>query len=501
MRTAAGGWVGRVVMMSAWIALACVSCSSSEEELVTREIARQDVGPAGGTVTGGAVTIEIPEGALTETRTIVINEAVDPDARRLPADTQIAGGLYLLQPDDVTFAKPVTVTVRIDESKKRADGKGALMLFRGTRSSAWTPYGADETNASVVVGKTTHFSLWAPTAAAETYCYLHQCSSFALAGPTQDGNTDYLNVLPGLDCRVPKGGDQGVVCAGLAPDKGAPYQCHCAGSDVVLGTWERLPPDTAISAMAQQCGAPACPPKPTFACDLGVVCSGSPSGWACHTAREPRIFCNGGANGASCACGEEQTFTLPNTAYLTNDDLVGPFQQFCRGSCEGASTDPNADWICPGSLLGEKDGKCWVESAGTCRDDHVYRAECPPIGSERPEIGDCTCLVDGVVTKTVRAVCNTAGFVCGFPKRPGENTALQCPFLMMGPLKETAEEISGCFAETAGTCRDGHIYRAECAGFQSEVSACRCMVDGVVTKTLNVTCDDAPTACGFPPWK
>ena len=497
---AARGWMGRVIVASTLVALACISCSTSEAEgLVTRELARQDVGPAGGTVTGGAVTIEIPEGALTTTQTIIINEALDPSARRLPADTQIAGGLYVLQPDDVTFAKPVTVTVQIDESKKRADGKGALMLFRGTGSNAWTPYGADETKASVVVGKTTHFSLWAPTAAAETYCYLNQCHAFALAGPTADGNTDYINVLPGLDCRVPEAGDAGVACAGTAADKGPPYQCRCVGSDVILGTWERIPPDTAISAMAQQCGAPACPPKPTYACDLGVVCSDSPNGWVCSTSRDPRILCNGGASGASCVCAgsADRKFDLPNTNKLTNEDLVGPFQSICGGSCENAGSDPNSERICPGSVQGEKDGKCWVETAGTCRDDHVYRAECSaPAGST--QIGECTCMVDGVATKTVRSTCNAASFVCAFPKALNESTTQQCPSVMMGPLTESAEGPSGCLAQTAGTCRDGHLYRAECEGFPAEVSNCKCLVDGAVTKSIRVACDDAPTACGFP---
>jgi hypothetical protein len=465
-----------------------------------REIARKDVGPAGGTLTGGAVTIEIPEGALTATKTIVINEA-DPNARKLPADTQIAGGLYVLQPDDVTFLKPVTVTVQIDESKKRADGKGALMLFRGTGANAWTPYGADETTAKVVVGKTTHFSLWAPTAAAETYCYLNQCSPFARANPSPDGKGNEAGVLPGLDCKVPKVGDKGVLCAGTAPDKGPPYECHCIGSDVSLGTWQRLPPDTAVTAMAQQCGAPACAPKPTYACDLGLVCEDSSNGgWSCSTGRDPRVLCNGGAGGASCTCTTGATFTLPNTSKLTNDELVAAWQTNCGGSCVNAGTDPNTEWVCPGSFQSSgPGGQCIVETAGTCRDNHVYRAECEKGGAE---FSSCTCMVDGVATKTVSAVCVEAAFVCGFPRAQGEtNPNRVCPFVMQGPLTEGPEGPNGCLARTAGTCRDNHTYSAECQGVPSEVSACTCKVDGVATKVVNVTCNDAPAACGFPPSK
>jgi hypothetical protein len=481
--------------------LACISCSSSDEEeaLVTKEIARQDVGPAGGTVTGGAVTIEIPEGALTTTKTIVINEAVNPSARKLPADTQIAGGLYVLQPDDVTFLKPVTVTVKIDESKKRADGKGAVMLFRGTGGNAWTPYAADETKATVVVGKTTHFSLWAPTAAAETYCYLNQCHGFALAGPSRDGKTTGAETLPGLDCRVPNEGPKGVVCRGTAADKGPPYECRCDGSDVVLGTWPRLPPDTAITAMAQQCGAPACPPKPTYACDLGLTCSDSANGWICSSLREPRIICNGGANGASCSCPVGTPFSLTSPNKPTNDELVAPWQASCGGSCDNAGTDPNTEFVCPGSLAyTDPAGQCIVETAGTCRDNHVYRAECEPGDGK---VVSCKCLVDGAVTKTVQAACTAASFVCDFPKAQGQSTTQQCPFVITGPLKEGAtpqEPPTGCLAQTAGTCRDGHIYTAECEGYPSEVTPCSCKVDGVETKILDMKCEDAPTQCGWP---
>jgi len=507
MRTARG-WIVRALAVSTVLA---VACSTSEDDAIPmREIGRMEIGPAGGMLTAGAVTIEIPEGALTSTRTIIVNEA-DPAARKLPADTQIAGGLYVLQPDDVTFAKPVTVTVQIDESKKRADGKGALVLFRGTSSTAWTPYGATETTARTLVGKTTHFSVWAPTAAAETYCYLNQCSPFDLSRPppsadagTADGGEPPKgadpSVLPGLDCQVPKGGAEGVVCTGTAADKGPPYECHCVGAAESLGTWERLPPDTAVTAMAQQCGAPACPEKPTFACDLGLVCEDSSSGgWSCSTAREPRVLCNGGPGGTSCSCTTGKTFTLPNTTKLTNDQLAPAWQlaENCGGSCEGAGTDPNTEWVCPGTLeMPGAGGGCVVETAGTCRDNHVYRAECAAGGAT---VGDCVCKVDGVVTKTVKSICGEAHFSCSFPRQQGETPSnRQCPRRLQGPLVE-GPQPSGCLYQTAGTCRDGHHYRAECAGDPPAASTCTCKVDGVATKDVVVSCNDAPAACGFPP--
>ena len=492
-------WRARGIRGSLLAGLACtvwIACSS-EEEYPVREIARQDVGPAGGTVTGGAVTIEIPEGALTETKTIVIGET-DPRASALPAETQIAGGLYVLGPDDVTFLKEVTVTVHVDESKKRDDGKGALVLFRGAGKGAWTPYGADETTAKVVVGKTTHFSRWVPTAAAETYCYLNQCSPFprtSVADPS---------VLPGLDCQVPATGGKGVACKSIGPDKGPPYECRCVGSTgAPLATWERLPPDTAVSALAYQCGAPACPKKPTFACDLGLVCEDSTNGgWTCSTARNPRVLCSGGPGGTSCSCTNSTApFTLPGTNKLTNDELVGAWQQNCGGSCANAGTDPNADWVCPGSIVIETPGGgCKTETAGTCRDNKVYSAEC--VKGEAGSLMTCTCKVDGAATNVVYGNCVQAPFSCGFPRAQGEEvTDKICAAVEIKPLVD-GPQPSGCRIGPGGTCLDGHTYSAECTLEPGQQGPCTCIIDGVPTQTFgNITCEEAPAKCGFPPSK
>jgi hypothetical protein len=505
MRTA-GGWIVRALAVCTMVALAC--SASKEERLPLKEIARRDIGPAGGTLVGGAVTIEIPAGALTATKTIIINE--DPNPRALPDETQAAGALYVLQPDDVTFTIPVTVTLAIDPSKNPASSQGAVMLFRGEEGNAWTPYGVDESTAKVIVGKTTHFSPWSAAQAAETYCYLNQCAGFSRLDPnaTAEEKSKSAGLLPGLDCRVPNtpGTTLGVECVGLAPDKGPPYDCHCIGSSRSLGPkglpWERLPPDTAITAMARQCGAPACAPKPTFACNLGVICGDSPNGgWNCGTAREPRILCNGGAGGASCSCVTGQTFKLPNTNKLTNDELVPAFQASCGGSCVNAGDDPALDYVCPGTIQStDPSGLCFVETAGTCRDNHVYRVECTKSGAE---VGTCTCKVDGVATKTVSSVCSDSYFACGFPKQQGDVASnRKCPLLVQSPLTEGPGGPKGCLNKTGGVCLDGHAYSVECAGFPDEISECTCKVDGVTSKTLTTeTCNSAPAACGFPPSK
>jgi hypothetical protein len=56
----------------------------------------------------------------------------------------------------------------------------------------------------------------------------------------------------------------------------------------------------------------------------------------------------------------------------------------------------------------------------------------------------------------------------------------------------------GCLIQTGGTCRDNHIYSAECQGDPTSVSSCACKVDGNPTKNVNSTCEGAPAACAFP---
>ncbi|MDF2696246.1 MAG: hypothetical protein K0S65_4629, partial [Labilithrix sp.] len=77
------------------------------------EVARKEVGPQGGQIAGGGATIDVPAGALPANTTIVI-KTVDPVAVTMPASTPLAGTVYAFEPDDLQFAKPVTVTIAID---------------------------------------------------------------------------------------------------------------------------------------------------------------------------------------------------------------------------------------------------------------------------------------------------------------------------------------------------------------------------------------------------
>lgn len=53
--------------------------------------------------------------------------------------------------------------------------------------------------------------------------------------------------------------------------------------------------------------------------------------------------------------------------------------------------------------------------------------------------------------------------------------------------------------ETAGTCRDNHVYRVECdVQMGATPTTCHCKVDGMPTKDVTSTCLLGPQACGWP---
>jgi hypothetical protein len=406
--------------LAALVAVACTSSSGSDTSapapVAMKEIARQDIGPAGGTITGGAVTIEIPAGALTETKSISINE-IDPKASALPQSTRLAGALYALLPDDVVFQKPATVTVKIDESKKRPDGKGAVVLFRAASgTNAWTAYGADQTTATTLAGKTTKLATWAATTAAESTCFLNRCAPIIPPGPPDP------SILPGLDCRVPMEG-AGVHCVGRGPDKGLPFECFCDGSDTILGTYQRLPPDTAISAMAAQCGG-VCPPGSESTCELGLVFDPGQTGtaWSASTTKAPIMKCSyDSSKGTTCSCDGGETFSIPSLTQLpTNNDLFSAWAGSCEGVCDTDGGAPAGDWVCPGSIEFPNDGGvgCIVESAGTCRDNNFYGFECDTTMSPSTT---CTCKTNGVENgKVVQSNCRDGWVACEFPKYQGQ---------------------------------------------------------------------------------
>ncbi|HEU0078238.1 MAG TPA: hypothetical protein VFQ76_11345, partial [Longimicrobiaceae bacterium] len=109
------------------------------------------VGPAGGTITSGRVTLSIPEGALSQTTAITI-QPVGP----LPDSGYVGNTAYSFGPDGLTFAKPATLTIRYDQGDVPSYVmEDSLYMFRqGENSTTWEEIeeSASDPGANRVVG-------------------------------------------------------------------------------------------------------------------------------------------------------------------------------------------------------------------------------------------------------------------------------------------------------------------------------------------------------------
>ncbi|PRP98095.1 hypothetical protein ENSA5_30800 [Enhygromyxa salina] len=94
--------------------LACGSClalaCAPDQDL---ELARAWIGPEGGAVNGGAVTVDIPAGALASETEIVLYRA---EASLTTAGYEQRGDAVTIEPVGLRLALPATVTVTVTES-------------------------------------------------------------------------------------------------------------------------------------------------------------------------------------------------------------------------------------------------------------------------------------------------------------------------------------------------------------------------------------------------
>lgn len=116
------------------------------------------VGPEGGTLTSGPLTLEVPAGALDDSVEITIT-ALDNASGSAPADFVVVDGTgFDLQPDGLTFAEPATLSIRVaDVSLPAGVSLSELRLLRLDGVGARLPSGLDASQ-EVVTGSIEHFS-------------------------------------------------------------------------------------------------------------------------------------------------------------------------------------------------------------------------------------------------------------------------------------------------------------------------------------------------------
>lgn len=414
-----------------------VACSTSDggaasktdapPDVPDREIARAEIGPEGGSLTGEAVTIDVPPGAVTERRVFSINgiaEARIGLPRKVKASRP---GAYALGPDDVEFAKPVTVRIKVERSLVDELGPGAFVVFRSEPvTNFWQKKDAEvASETGEIVVTTTHFSWWTDGALTDLSCITNRRTCESTSPPSEP-------TKPAMDCHIPFDGP-GIHCKGTGPGNTAPFECRCNGKPEIIGTFERLPHDKFVMEHARLCGG-ACPPLgPTPAC-IVPTCTGGAAGqaWTCRAERlGVAIACSfEPGKSASCTCngGSDSFMIAGGPAGLPTDaELQEIMSERCGAvDCRPPGSPPDDppppppvpdDWICNGEGA-PSDRPCWGLSVTTCRDGHYYDYQCDLV---QPEPQECKCLVDGVVTKTVTSSCQDDTWkACGFPKQYGE---------------------------------------------------------------------------------
>jgi hypothetical protein len=104
------------------------------------------IGPDGGTLTAGPVTLEIPAGALDEDVTVMIE--VDP---AVEAESEGLSDIYAFTPHGLTFAEPAVVTFEHDPGEQP-------MVKWSDDGRAWSIVSSSTTTAEGTIAEIEHFS-------------------------------------------------------------------------------------------------------------------------------------------------------------------------------------------------------------------------------------------------------------------------------------------------------------------------------------------------------
>lgn len=112
------------------LVFALTSCGGSDDVAPPAN----QVGPAGGTVTGpNGTQVVVPAGALSAP--MVITFTPTTTAPPMPAGLQVLGTIYDIGPSGTTFTAPVTVTLPLDPAQVPAGAR--LRMLHGTSPNAW----------------------------------------------------------------------------------------------------------------------------------------------------------------------------------------------------------------------------------------------------------------------------------------------------------------------------------------------------------------------------
>ncbi|MFO7894150.1 MAG: hypothetical protein R6U63_10460 [Longimicrobiales bacterium] len=142
----------RVVLLALILPVACDGGTGPDED------AENLMGPEGGTLTSGALTLEVPAGALDEPVEITATVISDV-AAAAPVDFLVVDGTgFDLQPEGLTFNEPATLSIRVADAPLPAGvSPSELRLLHLDGSGVTLPSELDP-DRDVVTGTVDHFS-------------------------------------------------------------------------------------------------------------------------------------------------------------------------------------------------------------------------------------------------------------------------------------------------------------------------------------------------------
>lgn len=154
------GMVGRFAIV--WFALVLGACggggggSADEGGSTPPPSAQTGIGAAGGTITAGGATLDIPAGALEQNTTITV--ATSNSSAGLPEAATVRGPLFDFGPDGTTFAVPAELTLPMPATP--AAGERAVISWLDTEHDEWIDTSSAVTG-DRIAAPITHFTVYA----------------------------------------------------------------------------------------------------------------------------------------------------------------------------------------------------------------------------------------------------------------------------------------------------------------------------------------------------
>jgi adhesin/invasin len=155
--TVAAGVVTGVALGSATIT-ATIEGVSATTPVVVKEGAVVSTGQASFTAQNSTVRVDVPAGALTQSRNLTVSPADNPPTN----DRLMPGTAFSFGPSTLNFAQPVSITIKYDPTKLTAGSPEAGLQLYEVVGTSWRVVAGSTVNTTdhTVTGSVSHFGVY-----------------------------------------------------------------------------------------------------------------------------------------------------------------------------------------------------------------------------------------------------------------------------------------------------------------------------------------------------